>query len=203
MSLKVFLFFFRGRINRQSSWYWIFTLCASLIWLVLTLLLGIDLLHRGRDAKAIIPVLVLLWLSLAVQAKRWHDRDKSAWWLLINIVPIVGPLWSLVKNGFWAGTLGENRYDEDPLGRDDSDSLTLEVQMKRYASKILWNSEARLILKKWSMLFFGLKGFFHRPPKVIFQKFFRWNNIFRSFGICSELLIMKLSIEKSVDMEPV
>ena len=54
--------------------------------------------------------IVALWPSLAIQAKRWHDRDKSAWWLLMNFLPIIGPIWILVENGFLAGTDGENRY---------------------------------------------------------------------------------------------
>jgi len=59
--------------------------------------------------------LVLLWPSLAVQAKRWHDRDKSAWWVLINFVPLIGTIWSLVENGFLSGTPEANRFGPNPL----------------------------------------------------------------------------------------
>lgn len=59
--------------------------------------------------------LVLLWPALAIQAKRWHDRDKSAIWILINFVPFIGGLWALIENGFLAGTDGDNHYGSNPL----------------------------------------------------------------------------------------
>lgn len=65
---------------------------------------------------AIIFFVVLWWSSLAVQAKRWHDRDKSGWWILINFVPLIGPIWALVENYFLSGTEGPNRFGVDPLG---------------------------------------------------------------------------------------
>lgn len=48
--------------------------------------------------------LVILWPALAVQAKGWHVRDKTAWWILINVVPLIGTIWALVENGFLPGT---------------------------------------------------------------------------------------------------
>ena len=58
--------------------------------------------------------LAIIWPALAITVKRWHDRDKSGWWVLINIVPILGPIWALVENGFLRGTEGENRFGGDP-----------------------------------------------------------------------------------------
>jgi uncharacterized membrane protein YhaH (DUF805 family) len=48
--------------------------------------------------------LTLLWLydlavllpGLAVQARRLHDTNKSGWWILIGLVPFVGPIVLLV-----------------------------------------------------------------------------------------------------------
>ncbi len=40
MNINWLLFSFQGRLNRQP--FWLFSLCAGLIWLVLSLLLGID-----------------------------------------------------------------------------------------------------------------------------------------------------------------
>ncbi|MDA8105787.1 MAG: DUF805 domain-containing protein [Nitrospiraceae bacterium] len=119
--MKWFLFSFKGRISRQP--FWAFTLCAGLIWLILSLLLGIDILHRNKDVKSLIPMLILLWPSLAAQAKRWHDRDKSAWWILIGLIPIVGPIWTFVETGCLAGTEGENRFGEDPLDRTPKEPM--------------------------------------------------------------------------------
>ena len=50
-----------------------------------------------------------------VSVKRWHDRDRSGWWVLLNLLPVIGWLWALVDNGFVRGTRGPNRYGADPL----------------------------------------------------------------------------------------
>jgi uncharacterized membrane protein YhaH (DUF805 family) len=60
---------------------------------------------------------VLLWSALAVSAKRWHDRDRSGWWALVQFIPVIGWLWILVANGLLRGTPGRNRFGDD-LSRD-------------------------------------------------------------------------------------
>ncbi|MEA1950962.1 MAG: DUF805 domain-containing protein [Planctomycetota bacterium] len=55
----------------------------------------------------------ILWISLAIQAKRWHDRDKSAWWILIGFVPLIGPIWVLIEVGCLRGKYGPNQYGAD------------------------------------------------------------------------------------------
>jgi uncharacterized membrane protein YhaH (DUF805 family) len=64
-----------------------------------------------------ICVFLLSLIAIIVQVKRWHDRDKSGWWVLINFIPLVGPLWTLIECGFIKGTTGENRFGPDPLAR--------------------------------------------------------------------------------------
>ncbi len=41
---------------------------------------------------------------------RLHDRGHSAWWLLLNLVPLVGPIVLFVQMGFLRGDGGPNRY---------------------------------------------------------------------------------------------
>lgn len=60
--------------------------------------------------------LALLWPSLAVQVKRWHDRDKTGWMVLINLIPFIGWLWTLIECGFLDGTPGPNKYGPSPKG---------------------------------------------------------------------------------------
>lgn len=55
-----------------------------------------------------------LWTSLATQVKRWHDRGASGWWVLINFIPLVGGIWTLVSCGFLEGQKGANKYGPDP-----------------------------------------------------------------------------------------
>ena len=54
-------------------------------------------------------------VSLAADVKRYHDVDKSGWWVLILLVPVVGFVWFLIECGFQRGTSGPNRFGPDPL----------------------------------------------------------------------------------------
>lgn len=52
--------------------------------------------------------------NLAVSFRRLHDIDRSAWWLLIAAVPLVGIIVVL----FWQcppGTIGKNDFGMDPI----------------------------------------------------------------------------------------
>ena len=62
-----------------------------------------------------VVVLLTLWPSICIYAKRWHDRNKSGWWSLIMFVPIIGGIWLLVELGFLRGTEGPNKYGPDPI----------------------------------------------------------------------------------------
>jgi len=61
-------------------------------------------------------ILSLLFVlpNLSVLARRLHDIDKSAWWMFISFVPIIGLIilivWEVRK-----GDEGANRFGEDPL----------------------------------------------------------------------------------------
>lgn len=62
-------------------------------------------------------IFCLIWVDLANSVKRWHDRDKSGWWILISIIPIVGPIWALIECGFLPGTYGNNRFGPSPKAK--------------------------------------------------------------------------------------
>ena len=44
----------------------------------------------------------MLWVSLAVSVKRWHNRDMSGWWILIGLVPVIGGIVAIIQTGFFA-----------------------------------------------------------------------------------------------------
>ena len=99
-----------------------FNLIVFVAGMILGLATGIENQAIGEFTQPQLMFMIwIFWPSIAVQAKRWHDVNKSAWWLLINIVPIIGPLWALIENGFIAGTTGENRYGPDPLKHKEVD----------------------------------------------------------------------------------
>jgi uncharacterized membrane protein YhaH (DUF805 family) len=136
---------FDGRANRQR--YWLTSL--AIFGLIILGVVIIGLLSAAFRPLAILalPMLIaVVWASLAVGARRLHDRNKSAWWLLVfQGVPAVfsglgdamrltpgdagagvGALMALIGFGFsvWAfvelgclrGTAGPNRFGDDPLG---------------------------------------------------------------------------------------
>ncbi|WP_366074962.1 DUF805 domain-containing protein [Phenylobacterium sp.] len=47
--------------------------------------------------------------SLAVQFRRLHDIDRSAWWVLLNLIPLLGALVLFVFH-LLPGTPGPNRF---------------------------------------------------------------------------------------------
>lgn len=126
MDWKEFLFSFEGRINRKP--YWFFSVVVFLLYVMLRFVINgninLETLAR-RDGVSSIYMLIFVWPTLAIQTKRWHDRNKSGWWQLINIIPIIGGLWSLFEVGLLEGTQGDNRFGKDPL----------EGVEKRYAFK--------------------------------------------------------------------
>ena len=54
--------------------------------------------------------LLCLIPAIIVHIKRFHDRNKSGWWLLIGLIPIIGAIWLLIELGFLKGTPGPNRF---------------------------------------------------------------------------------------------
>jgi uncharacterized membrane protein YhaH (DUF805 family) len=102
-----YLFSFEGRINRELFWAFFGPLVVLLVCAELSTNTG----NPGQmNDVSLVITLVTLWPSLAIQAKGWHDTDRSAWWILINFVPVIGGIWALVVTGFFSGTSGQNRF---------------------------------------------------------------------------------------------
>jgi len=101
----------RGRLNRRD--FWLFGVLA----LGAAALFGTALLDIAQmpvqPAESLIDLL-LLWPLLAVSVKRWHDRDRCGWWVLVLLLPLIGWLWVLIDNGFVRGTPGPNRFGDAP-----------------------------------------------------------------------------------------
>lgn len=100
-----------GRIGRADFWRH-GVLGLGLYGVLLLALLDIAGLDE-MQADSVVNLL-LLWPALAISIKRWHDRNRSGWWVLINLVPVVGWLWLLVENGLLAGNPGRNDYGDPP-----------------------------------------------------------------------------------------
>jgi uncharacterized membrane protein YhaH (DUF805 family) len=53
--------------------------------------------HEPTEWPGVLVLVPALWPGIAVSIKRWHDRNKSGWWVWINLIPLVGAIWSLEK----------------------------------------------------------------------------------------------------------
>lgn len=139
MSKKELLFSFQGRIGRKTYWMW------NLVYylMITAFVIGANVVAPSVAPIAVPIFIVLIWFpDLAVTAKRWHDRGKSARWLLLNIplvlsrvaipfgtdsagqpstlqtvfsfVALMCGLWILVECGFLKGQQEQNQYGPEP-----------------------------------------------------------------------------------------
>lgn len=122
--MKNLLFSFEGRINRAK--FWLINLGVIVVEAILFGVAGGGAMMTTDPADAASSVgtmglvalllcIPLVWIALAVAVKRWHDRNKTGWWILISLVPVIGGLWYLIECGFLPGTTGPNKYGADPL----------------------------------------------------------------------------------------
>jgi uncharacterized membrane protein YhaH (DUF805 family) len=97
-----------GRAQRsQYWWYALFTAIVAIIASLLDALIGFPILYMIFALGTLAP-------SICVGIRRMHDHDKSGWWLLIALVPVIGFLYLLYLL-VTRGTVGENRFGPDPL----------------------------------------------------------------------------------------
>ena len=116
---------FEGRLNRAK--WWLINIGMSVVYVIVAgAIAGSAAMSSDPEAALaaagpigglvlLVVTLTMIWIGLAVAAKRWHDRGKSAWWILIAFVPVIGSLWYLIECGFLRGTAGANRFGADPL----------------------------------------------------------------------------------------
>ncbi|KRA84521.1 hypothetical protein ASD76_00085 [Altererythrobacter sp. Root672] len=112
-------FQFEGRSSRKE--FWMFMLLTNAVALVLSAVFVADTDMWGQiGAIGMLAALVLglgilgvLIPFIAVQVRRFHDQDKSGWFVLINLIPYLGVL---IVLGFMLvpGVEGDNEYGPDP-----------------------------------------------------------------------------------------
>ena len=113
---------FTGRARRSEYWWFaLFTVLVGLVGTGPDRVLGTTLgaTSAGPGSIGVIGIIVnlaLLLPTLAVAVRRLHDTDRSGWWLLIGLVPIVGAIVLLV---FFVmdSTPGTNRFGANPKER--------------------------------------------------------------------------------------
>lgn len=112
-------FDFTGRASRSE--YWLYFLCF-ILQAVVAVVIDAVVFHTNMSSPLglygpayILVIVANLIPSLSVGFRRLHDTNRSAWWMLIALVPLVGGITLLV---FYClrGTPGPNRFGP-PTGR--------------------------------------------------------------------------------------
>jgi uncharacterized membrane protein YhaH (DUF805 family) len=97
---------FNGRASRSA--YWWYALALLIVDVVLQIISGV----AGSSALAVLVSLILIVVGLSglsVGIRRLHDTDKSGWWILIGLIPIIGTI-ILIVFLCTPGTPGPNRF---------------------------------------------------------------------------------------------
>ena len=101
---------FSGRASRKE--YWLYFLFYVVVYISLTILdTTLYTIHPGSGIGYISGIFWLATIipSMAVAVRRLHDTNRVGWWLLISLIPIIGPIILLVFLCF-RGVETENRF---------------------------------------------------------------------------------------------
>lgn len=108
---------FSGRSRRSEYWFFaLFNVLAAIAAVFLDAAIGFPLFYIGYALIAFIP-------ALAVLVRRLHDTNRSGWWFLIALVPLVGAIVLLVFL-VTDSDPNENQYGlnpKDPTALDEDD----------------------------------------------------------------------------------
>ncbi|WP_114087080.1 DUF805 domain-containing protein [Thalassospira profundimaris] len=104
---------FRDRSSRSAFWWW--QLFCSVGGIVLSVI-DSQVFGWSYDSGPLSSLfsLVVLVPSLAVGVRRLHDIDRSGWWMLLMMIPLIGIIVLIV---WWCKPtrLGPNRFGPMPV----------------------------------------------------------------------------------------
>ena len=113
MALKKYATF-SGRARRKEYWFFVlFYVLISIVATVIDSMTGSFDPTMGMGMLGLLVALALLIPSLAVAVRRLHDTDRSGWWVLLCLIPLIGGIWLLVLLCL-DSTPGENQYGPNP-----------------------------------------------------------------------------------------
>ncbi len=97
---------FNGRARRSEYWWWVlFTVLVSLVAGIVDLALGTRLVQYVASLALFLP-------GLAVAIRRLHDTDRSGWFVLLALLPIIGGIILIVF--FLQDSKPANTYGPSP-----------------------------------------------------------------------------------------
>ena len=110
---------FHGRAHRAEFWW--FVLFNAIFSFALNITFGARVGVPEESVSSASPLanlpaiygLAVLLPAIGVSIRRLHDTNRSGWWLLIALFPIVGAIVLIVFYA-QAGDAGENQFGADP-----------------------------------------------------------------------------------------
>lgn len=105
---------FTGRARRSEFWYWVlFVVIADAAAGILD-----KILFSRSTAMPIAGLvsLVLLLPGIAVAIRRLHDINRSGWYLLLSLIPVIGVLLLIFLYYIKDSQPGDNQYGPNPKG---------------------------------------------------------------------------------------
>lgn len=121
----------KGRASRIE--YWTFFLLITPIFIPL---------YAYKPKHFLYLLLILSPFGIPLSIRRLHDINKSGFWLFLNFIPLLGPLflfyWSCL-----ASDPNENSYGMPPKGTYNSNSDTQEYikELKKNAHKPMFGDK--------------------------------------------------------------
>ncbi|HRW05364.1 MAG: DUF805 domain-containing protein [Caldilineaceae bacterium] len=107
-------FDFSGRARRKEYWYFVlFNIIVSIILAVIDQAIGTGSMESGVGLLGSLYSLAVLLPGLGVSVRRLHDTGRSGWWILINLIPLIGSIVFLVFT-VSDGDPGPNQYGPSP-----------------------------------------------------------------------------------------
>ena len=106
---------FSGRSSRGAYWWWyLASILLSVGIQIVSMIIGYENsgLLTAWSLLSMVVMLALVIPGFAVAVRRLHDVDKSGWWLLIGIIPLVGAI-VLIYLSAQPGTRGANGFGPD------------------------------------------------------------------------------------------
>ncbi len=88
---------FTGRARRKEYWYFfLFNLIVTFAIAFIDAKAGLFVDEIGLGLLGFLYALAVFIPSTSVTVRRLHDTNRSAWWLLILLIPIIGAITFLI-----------------------------------------------------------------------------------------------------------
>ena len=119
----------QGRARRKE--YWMFTLFQMIFFILAMALdnaLGLTIGVLPYGYLYFLYALATIIPGFAVSIRRLHDTNRSGWWFLIALIPIIGAIWLLVLMCL-DSTPGSNKYGPNPKEQTDFSNEALDSHL--------------------------------------------------------------------------